>query len=275
LKITGNHTVLSNAGPEPIIRVSAVPNVLIDGLIVNAAGHQHGLEVTGDCPGLQVSNSIFQSIDVAKPSISLIYLHRGAAGSHEKPVAITGVELRYGSVAFVLGDSESLTPVHDIHISNCHIVGPGSRSSFPFILFDGLQDVRSTANMLEGGNAAISLSLKQPESIKGFEFSWNTLRDFDFVLLINQSSVSQDFRINNNLWLDVGQFSAQPSDLESAVSWCSGNVWKHPANDPEIPTGLAELREEIPLVNTTPGNENYLVPSDLQIKAGHRNFQKD
>jgi serine/threonine protein kinase len=271
--ILGNGAVIASASARSLIHIAGVPELSLRGLTINVAGHQHGLDIEGLCPGLSIHDCRFLALNPANAPMSLVYLHGGASGESDAPISFEKCTLRYGGVGVVLGEPHNTRPISHIAVRDCRFNGPSSISGIALILFDEMQHLEIVGNLIEKGETSLSLNLTHPESAKDVLFAWNTINGFESAMNLNESPPAQNISYHSNLLLNVSALPVTRENLSAIASWFKGNVWEHDPRGLELINAIADRRDYIPVARASPDDEDYLRPTDDTVHAGRHHWR--
>jgi hypothetical protein len=99
-------TVENASSQEPVLSVTEVPGLRLSGLRLRARNQQHAVSVRGRCDGLTLTG-----VAISQPQgspFAAIVLWPGATGSREKPIQVSDVDIRCGSIGIaVIGSPEA------------------------------------------------------------------------------------------------------------------------------------------------------------------------
>jgi serine/threonine-protein kinase len=267
-------TVKANAG-GPVVTIRSIPRLRWEGLNIQAPQMQLGLEINGECPGLELNDVEIRRVanpEGSDASVAGIVLRQGAAGTAEEPIHIRGLHLRDTDVGIVIGNSkvEAVPPKHII-IEQCKVHGFSRESSTLLAMLLTTEDVWIHHNIFSNGMRGLSVVVDNQSMPVRCRVSHNTWHRLDAWLgWTGTAQPPLSIQVHDNLIVDATQYPVPASFLAAinslppvftgnsvvASSTAIGGKFMH----------LADVVAQFPLLSQDPGHPDYLKPDFGQLE---------
>jgi tRNA A-37 threonylcarbamoyl transferase component Bud32 len=249
-----------------VISIHATSGVVVDGFRMDVGLEQHGINITGPCPGIKIQNLNIQRSDdpTNTASLALIYLHAGAMGTEELPILIERVIGRDGNIGIFVGtagvtDIETDAVTGWIEVRECDFVAQNRLMGYHLILASRIENVRVAHNLFSTAACGVSLSLPEATYARNVTIEHNTFYDLKSLLVLNGANLAQDgLRFQHNLAygdtepLFDGELTDLPPNMFEANYWLA---W--PGTSAELDP-IATPLSGFDFIATNPANSDYL-----------------
>jgi hypothetical protein len=254
----------------PVIKIAGTPGVAIRGFQIDAFHGQHGIEITGPCPGVLVEDIMARRIpNPESPAlVNFAYLHAGAAGTKENPIVIRKLTLRGGGHGLAIGElaakePDLAGPVRWVRIEECTIVNPESRTDYCLFLLNDIEDVQITHNTFADSEIGISVLMKQPNQGRRISIDHNTFYNLGSLITLDANLAQDQVAIVSNLISRTDRVTPGQLPVSALPTpWFSQNAWLAHASttDPAI-SSIATPVDGIDFESEDSAAAGYLVPT--------------
>ncbi len=273
--VAPNHATVQSNAVGPVVTIRSIPGLRLEGLTVLAPQAQLGIEISGECPGLEIIDTEIRRIanpEGADASVAGVVLHRGAAGAVDEPIRLRGLRLRDTDVGIVIGNSSAgADPPKHIVIEQCEVHGLSEFSSTLLVLLYNVEDVSIHRNIFSNGMRGISIVVEGPSMPLRCDLSYNTwhLLD-DWFGWTGDVTPPLSLEIHHNLIVESRLYRPLQDFLDAINTLppvFTGNLVVDPSGTlGEQFSNLAEVVEKIPFLSLTPSNPDYLKPDFERLK---------
>ena len=261
-------TLIAPDAPS-VVRISGVPDFVLRGFKMRASADQFGIEMTGECAGTRVENIQAERVVDSDGrsrgySLSFLYLHAGAAGTADSPIAIHGLDVRGGGIGIQIGDEEPregvYVPVKWVRLDECTVIGRARDIGYQLILVNAMEHIVVARSTFARGACGVSFLVKQPQMARNVTITHNTFHELNCWLVFHDTPLEQDsVEFQKNLICRTSQVTLERRNLEAARSWFVGNGWLplDVSLDPLV-LQVAESVPSIKLASEDMGHADYL-----------------
>jgi hypothetical protein len=264
--IADQQATLASPTDSAVIRIHATQDVVVRGFQMKVAFEQHGIEITGDCAGLQIGDLDVTRLDATTEvsSLALFYLHNAAAGTEEDPILIEDVTVRDGDIGVFIGeesgdDLEQRPASQWIQVRNCDMAATSRSVGYHVILGSRIANVRINDNLLATASCGLSLALPLANSADNIVIEQNTFYDLGSFLVLNDSTQAQgNISFDRNLIANTTYpvFQGNASDLQP--DWYHDNYWLGWTGGSADLGPIAKELFGFSFINTSPDAADYL-----------------
>lgn len=253
--------ILNVPGHVTCFTIAGVENFRLQGFRFETGTGQHGIEITGPCPGTTITNCEFRALHPRDEDRAPIHLRDGAAGTAEAPLVIRQCRIQGGGIGIVLGAVDDKQPVAFTRIEECFIQGEGRDFGVGIALQTAANNIVIRRNILRSGACGFSFVFNQPDSAQNMVISDNTLDQLELAVRLNESSPQQTIKLQSNLVIASRGISSDKWQLTEFRGWFIGNWWESDAdcNESLVKT-VADLQSGVPLLSRDPNHPDYLKP---------------
>ncbi len=270
--VATQHAKIRYAGNEPVLTIRGVPRVEIRGLTLVAPQNEHGSEVSGACPGLELEDILIERVlndDGSFEGNSALYVH--GAGTADEPIVVSRLTLRETNVGIVIGnDSTQETVAAHILVEGCRVDGYGNPEATLLALLKRCEHVRVRDCIFAKGGQGLSIKADDDAVPSHCEISHNTWHDVEnWFVWTNRVPSATTLRIHDNLLVEVGDITPAARSLSATSS--QGPVFQN--NRVFNPSGKAGNFEPAAtpiaglfLCSLEPDHPDYLRPDFPRLK---------
>lgn len=155
---------------QPVIRVSEAQGVTLRGLHISASATQHGIEVVGNCSGLQIVDCTITQPEGAQTAA--LHYARATGSSAEAPFVLRGVRISGSQLAIAIV-SDTATPFSHWTMEDCQLVGVNLLAGTAIVFEGPCAHIEMRRNRIARYGVAMSIGEVQ----EGFAVTNNTLQD--------------------------------------------------------------------------------------------------
>jgi serine/threonine protein kinase len=257
--------------PSSVININSTPGVTIRGFQVEAFHGQHGLEITGPCPGTLVEDITAQRVPNTNSSPALInfaYLHAAAAGSEEAPIVLRKLTLRGGGHSIAIGElspteSDVENPVRWVRVEDCTFVNPDGRTNYRLFFLNYVADVLITRNTFSDAEIGISMLLNEPNQVHRIKVHQNTFHNLGSLMTVAGNFAQDELALTSNLISRTDRVTpGQVPPSELPTPWFSDNAWidQQSTTDPAA-SAVATIVKGVAFQSEDSATDNYLRPT--------------
>jgi eukaryotic-like serine/threonine-protein kinase len=243
---------------EPVLTIKATPEVAVRGLRLRVQAGQHAILIEGPSEGVAI-----ERVRVERPTQgdqpAAILVHRGAAGSARRPIALRELEVETGGLGVAIFGKGR--PVCSLRLERCRFTGGGVH----VLVADDVRDLTIAGNVFVGGVDGVNFELSEPA--RGLVVANNTFLDTAFWLGLVPAGVRREgVTLCNNLILGARQIHADEPEWRAEVAdrWAFRANWWEPSSETDPDAGLegriAVLKPRIPLLSRDPRSPDFLRP---------------
>jgi eukaryotic-like serine/threonine-protein kinase len=267
--VSPKHATLRSNAAGPVVTIRSIPRLRWEGLNIQALQMQLGIEINGDCPGLEMTDVEIRRVanpDDEDDTVAAIVLRDGAAGTAEEPLVLRGLHLRETNVGMVIGsmNAESVPPKH-IVIEDCEVYGLSRDSSTLLALLLNMEDVSIRRNIFSNGIQGVSIVVEPQKMPVKCDISHNTWHRLDaWFGWTGPVEPPLSIHLHHNLIVAAGQHPLPESFLAAINSLppvFSANTVV--ASSVDVGSGfsrLADVVPDFPLLSEDPAHPDYLKP---------------
>lgn len=259
-----------NAAP---LTIRDVPQITVRGFRLPLQAGQHGIIVSGVCPGL-----VLENLELSQPGdspLAAIVVKEGTTGTREEPLLLRQLTVRAGSMGVVIyGLPEA--PIRWVRVEGCRFFGARKGESVDVILENAAEDVCLAGNWFCTASAGVSISMPRRDALRRLSITGNTFFSLSHWLRWNSTDpLGQEVEIARNLVLETDgvQFPAG-ADVPRFASWFRDNVWEFPANealnDRAEAQQLATLQARVEVASRDPARHEFLQVADPKLPGAAR-----
>lgn len=264
--VAEDHALLQTSNDTSVITIHATPGVVVNGFRMQVGLEQHGIEITGTCPGSKIQDlDVIRSDDPADPgSLALIYLHAGATGTEEQPIVIERVTVRRGNIGVYFGEQgatqiETQAPTGWIELRECDFVAAHRLIGYHLILASNIENVRVSHNLFSTAAAGVSVWMPEAKYARNVAIEHNTFYDLNNLLVVNETNFAQDeVRFRDNLIHGDSKPLFDAALVDVPQDWFENNYW---LNWPGTAAELGPIARPLSGFNfssTDPASPEYL-----------------
>lgn len=229
LEAVSGATWAARQGAVPLT-IRDVPQITVRGFRLPLQASQHGILVSGVCPGL-----VLENLELSQPAdspLAAIVVKEGTTGTRDEPLLLRQLTVRAGWMGLVIyGLPEA--PIRWVRVEDCRFFGARKGESVDVLLENAAEDVSLVGNWFCTASAGISISMPRRDALRRLSITRNTFFSLSHWLRWNSTDpLGQEVEIGRNLVLETDgvQFPAG-ADVPRFASWFRDNVWEFPAND--------------------------------------------
>ncbi len=267
--VSPRHATIRSKAPGPVVMIQSIPGLRWEGLNIRAPQIQLGMEINGECPGLDIADVEIKRVanpDGADGSVAGIVLHQGASGTADEPIHLRGLHLRDTDVGIVIGHSKvDAAPTKHIVIEQCEVHGLSRRSSTLLAMLLNVEEILIHHNIFSNGIRGVSIVVDNQNMPRRCVVSHNTWHRLDaWFGWTGSAQPPLSIQIHHNLIVDAVQYPV-PADFLAAInsspSVFTGNTVVAPSN--AASGGFAHLADAVPgfpLRSQDSAQADYLKP---------------
>ncbi len=256
---------LSSSGPEPLLEISNVRGLKIEGFNLNAEAKEVGIRLKGKIPQVGISGCFLSGF--TKQGIVL----EGTQGSTTDRVLLDKVQLKAAqpaAVGIVLMKGAAIPKY--VSIDSCRLLGPMSAG---IVIDSNCEDIKLVKNVLAEVGVGIRF-LGDSRILKDVGIANTTFFKLKqgVVFATMPSKSSEKLGFFNNLFAQIegGELIVEkgyePSDFAGILDYQTGRNWTDkPAADPKmmifVTEGMAGVNYQFQSLD--PNNSAFLAPSPM------------
>jgi serine/threonine protein kinase len=236
-----------------LIDVYEVPDVTVRGFRLRPTAMQWGINVRGNCPGLEISE-----IDSEHPELSqrvFLYCHAGASGSKDKPIRLHHLTARCGSAGLFF-TADTLAPIENIDVEDNVVFGVGAPC--PLIGFTedpgrtsySHRNINVRRNVFMDGTCGVFLLPELKDAYQSVSLVHNTFSNVTCLVSAEKRVRGTGLSFDSNLVLDTKRVLVSPVPQIRTEAWFRNTHWEaSPECDQPAIEAVAKLHSEIPMVS--------------------------
>jgi hypothetical protein len=268
---------LRSEGAGPVVFIRGIAGLRLEGLRIEAAHGQFGIEIHGSCPGLHLENIEIPrspNTDGQTGTRAGLYLHYGAAGSAEQPIVVRGLALRSTIVGIVIGNTNVTdSPPRHILLEESLIEGIGRDQATLLVLKRHSEGVIIRRNLFVRGLQGLSVDAEERAFPEHCQISHNTWHDVRKWLAWKGPAPEQpSIRVTDNLIIDAEQldiaFQARGlvSDATAAAIFANNVLFNRDGSSTDF-SPLTRTVADVPILSFDSGQPDYLKPDIARWRA--------